>query len=144
MDIMARAKTGLSLLALLMIATIVCGTRVVSADSITAVDEKKWVLVTLQLTPSADASAQPFNASIAGSCLYQVEIKATDDDAVTFTINSALGTPLYTTTTSAATTGEIGHPAAFWAIPKDSVPTWTLSDFSGTGDLTIEVTAFKK
>jgi len=90
------------------------------------------------LAPTADASAQAFVAPCQGTYLMSVEIKAASDDAMTFTINSAEGTVLFTTTTTAATDGEISAADDRW--PITGVPTWTLSGYSGSGALKIIVT----
>lgn len=90
------------------------------------------------LTPTADAASQQFVAPMNGTYLMAVEIKSSVDDAVTFTINSGLGTELFTTTTTAATSGEIKAATDRW--PVYGTPTWTLSGFSGAGTLTIVVT----
>lgn len=105
--------------------------------------ERPEIFITQVLTLSADASAVALDATLSGGYLCQVEIFASADDAMTFTINSALGTQLFTTTTTAATSGEISTPTAFWAIPEGQTPTYTLSGL-GSGTVTIEVTVVKR
>lgn len=100
---------------------------------------KPYIAYTEVLALSADDSAVNFDSRMTGGYLTQVEIFASADDAMTFTINSALGTELFTTTTTGATSGEIATPTAFYYIPKDRVPNWTLSGL-GSGTVTIEVT----
>lgn len=113
------------------------------ADDVRPVTPPQWTLYTQVLTPTADASAQDFNAQVAGSYLYSVEIKTSTDDALTFTIYSGLGTQLFTRTTTAATSGDISMPTAFWPITRDRTPNWTLSGL-GSGTITIEVTFVKR
>jgi len=113
------------------------------ADDIRAVTEPYDVMVTQVLSLSADATDASFNADLAGRYLYQVEIVTSLDDAVTFTINSALGTQLFTTTTTTATDGEVSTPTTFYTITKNRTPTYTLSGL-GSGTATIEVTFIGK
>jgi len=51
-----------------------------------------------------------------GYHLLSVEMVSATDDAFTVTITTPRGTPLFSKTTTAATTGEIKSPAAFWPI----------------------------
>ena len=125
---------------------LICIVSIISttyAGDIRNATETSSVIYTETLTLSADGSAQEFEASVSGSYLYQVEILTSDDDAVTFTINSALGTQLYTTTTTSATSGEIELASNYYSISKHRTPTYTLSGL-GTGTATIEVTFIKK
>jgi hypothetical protein len=93
------------------------------------------------LTLSADASAVDLDASLIGGFLYSIEIYASADDAMTFSIASHLGTTLYTTTTTGATSGQIETPTAFW--PISDIPTYTLSGL-GSGTVTVEITVAKR
>lgn len=100
-------------------------------------------VVTEKLTLSADASAVDFTGYFEGGYLYQVEIFASADDAMTFTINSYLGTEFYTTTTTAATSGQVDQPWDFYFFPDGEVPNYTLSGL-GSGTVTIEVTVVRR
>jgi len=105
--------------------------------------ERPTILISETLTLTANASAVALHERLAGGYLYAVEIYSTGDDAMTFTINSELGTQLFTMTTTAATSGEIKQPTAFWPIVYGTTPTYTLTGFSGT-TVTIVVTVVKK
>ena len=94
--------------------------------------------VSQKLILSADAAAVALDAKFLKKYLLQVEIKTTSDNAVTFSIASHLGATLFTTTTTAATTGEVAQPTAYYAIT--GIPTYTLSGL-GSGSATIVVTA---
>lgn len=94
------------------------------------------------ITPTADAANQALSSNLVGGYLFSVEIKSSSDDAMTFSIKSSYGTTIFTRTTTAATSGEIANPTGYW--PINSIPTWTLSDFSGSGTLSIEITVVKR
>lgn len=106
--------------------------------------DSRELVVTESLTLGANVTGSALPAILKGGYLYQVEVKATDDDAVTFSIASENGSTLYTTTTSAATTGEVGQPTAYWWIHPTEAATYTLSSFSGTGTITVLITVVKK
>lgn len=99
------------------------------------------VMKTEILTLTADASDVDLHSDLLGGYLYSVEIYASADDALTFTVNSGLGTELYTTTTTGATSGEIGIPTAYYPITR--MPTYTVSGI-GSGTVTVEVTVVKR
>lgn len=99
------------------------------------------MITTQVLVLSANAAAIDLDHKLNGGYLFAVEVFASADDAVTFTINSGLGTELYTTTTSAATSGEIGYPSAYWPITRTA--NYTLSGL-GSGSVTVEVTVVKR
>ena len=92
------------------------------------------------LTLSADDSSVALSEDFVGYYLFQIEIFASADDAVTFSLNSEVGTQLFTTTTTAATSGEIKGPSAYYLItgPMD----YTLSGL-GSGTVTIVISAVK-
>jgi hypothetical protein len=104
----------------------------------------KTVYLSQVLNLSADAANVNLPENLVGGYLYAVEIKSTADDAVTFTIKSHLGTTLYTVTTSAASSGAIGLPVAFYPMNKNGnvYPTYTLSGL-GSGTVSIEITVVK-
>ena len=73
-----------------------------------------------------------------GQYLWQVEVIASSDDAVTIKIETVWGTDLISeTTTSAATGGEFIIPAAYYAIV--GTPTITTTDVSG-GNVQLKIT----
>lgn len=115
----------------------------VCMGTVSEVQEPPFTITTETLTLSANAAAVSFDGRVCGSWLNAIEIYASADDAVTFTINSALGTELYTTTTTGATSGEIEVPTQYWPIPKNRIPTYTLSGL-GSGTVTIDVTFSRK
>lgn len=115
----------------------------VHADSLSGFPSGADVFVNQTISLTDNAAAVDFNAMLVGGYLYAIEIFSVSDDVVTFTINSALGTVLYTTTTTAATDGEIENPTGYWPIVKGQTPTYTLTDFTGTS-ITIVVTVVKK
>ena len=94
-----------------------------------------------RITLSDNVASAPLPSNLRGGYLFSVEVKATADDAVVFTIKSELGTTLYTTTTTGAIAGEIGNPAAYW--PLNGVPTYVLSGL-GSGSVIIEITVVKQ
>jgi len=106
--------------------------------------EPKELVITERLIFGANVTAAELPANLKGGYLYQVGINATDDDAVTFSIAAGNGSTLYTTTTTAATTGEVGQPTAYWWIYPEEAVTCTLSSFSGTGSVTALITVVKK
>lgn len=88
------------------------------------------------LSLSADASAVALSTEFIGQYIYQIEIKTSADDAVVFTINSESGSTLFTKTTTAATSGEIGQPSGYYLITGPA--TYTLSGLgSGTAIITV-------
>lgn len=97
--------------------------------------------VTQKLDLSADASAVALTDDLVGGYLFSVEILTSADDVVTFTIDSGIGTVLFTDTTVAATAGEIANPTGYW--PINSQPNYTLSGL-GAGTATIEITVVKR
>lgn len=113
------------------------------ADSLSGLTSGSDVFVNQTITLTDNAAAVNLNNMLAGGYLYAVEIVTVGDDVVTFKINSALGTELFTITTSAATDGEIAIPTVFWPIVKDAVPNYTLTDFTGDSIIII-VTVVKK
>ena len=113
------------------------------ADTISGLPSGADVFVNQTIALTDNAAAVDLNSMLAGGYLYAVEIYSVGDDAVTFTINSALGTTLFTRTTTAATDGEITTPIAYWPIVKKALPNYTLTDFTGTS-ITIIVTVVKK
>ena len=88
---------------------------------------------------SADDSDVSLPASLIGGTLYCVEVKTSDDDAITFTIKSHLGSTMLTGTTSGATSGEYIDATRYRAI--NGLPTYTLAGL-GSGTATIEVTVW--
>lgn len=90
------------------------------------------------LTTDADFSNMQFPAGFTSGYLFQIEIKTSADDAVTYTIASGLGTTLYTTTTSAAKSGEIGAPDTYWFMQADEGVKSTLANMA-SGTATIRV-----
>jgi hypothetical protein len=98
-----------------------------------------YISEVLNLSANASGVALPDNL-ISGN-LFSVEVKASVDDAVTFTINSPLGTSLFSATTSGAVLGEIESPAGFWVLNPGC--TYTLSGL-GPGTVQVEITVFKK
>jgi hypothetical protein len=73
-----------------------------------------------------------------GQYLFQVEVIASTDDAVTIKIETVWGTDLIPeTTTSAATGGEFIIPAAYYAIV--GTPTITTTNVSG-GNVQLKIT----
>jgi hypothetical protein len=92
------------------------------------------------LTLSADASSVDLSPELVGFYGYTVEIHTSADDAVTFTIDSCLGTELFTTTTTGATSGEISSWPTPW--PITCTPTYTLSGL-GSGTATVVITGVK-
>lgn len=100
-----------------------------------------YVMKTQILSLSADAAAVDLSADLVGGYLYSVELFASADDAVDFTINSGLGTELFTITTTSATSGEIAQPTGYYPITR--VPNYTLANL-GSGTITIEVTVIKR
>lgn len=99
------------------------------------------IYMTQQLSLSANASAQSLGSNLIGGYLFSVEIFASADDAVVFSIASALGTTIFTRTTTAATSGEIANPTGYW--PINDTPTYTLSGL-GSGTVTVEITVAKR
>jgi hypothetical protein len=106
------------------------------------------VYVTQVLELSADGSGD-LGTELCGGYLFSVEITTSTDDAVTFTIDSRLGTELFSRTTTAATSGEIANPSGFWPMNYDTddtandYPTYELADMSG-GTATAEITVAKR
>jgi len=113
------------------------------ADSLNGLTDGSTVFVNQTITLTDNAAAVDLNNMLAGGYLYAVEIVSVGDDVLTFKINSALGTELFTTTTSAAIAGEISSPTGFWPIVNGAIPNYTLTDFTGTS-ITIVVTVKKK
>ena len=113
------------------------------ADSLSGLSSGADVFVNQTIALTDNATAVDLNTMLAGGYLYAVEIFSVGDDAVTFTINSALGTELFTKTTTAATDGEIANPPGYWPIVKNSLPNYTLTDFTGDS-ISIIVTVVKK
>lgn len=105
--------------------------------------EGSAIMITEALTLTADAAAVALPSNLSGGYLYAVEINSTADDAMTFSISSALGTTLFTRTTSGAIAGEIAHPSGYWPIPRGTTATYTLAGL-GAGSVTIYVTVVKK
>jgi hypothetical protein len=105
----------------------------------------KTLYISETLTLSDNASAVALPSNLIGGNLFSVEIKASADDSVVFTINSRLGTVLFTKTTSTAVTGVIESPLGYWALNKVGTagPTYTLSGL-GSGTVQIEITVFKQ
>lgn len=72
-----------------------------------------------------------------GYYLYTVEMTSATDDAFTVTITTASGTPLFSKTTTAATTGEIKYPAAFF--PIYDTPYVDVTDLAASESATLTV-----
>ena len=115
----------------------------VSADTISGLPSGADVFISQTITLTDNAAAVDLNTMLAGGYLFAIEIFSVGDDAVTFTINSSLGTTLFTKTTTAATDGEIANPSGYWPIVKKASPNYTLTDFTGSA-ITIIVTVAKK
>jgi len=115
----------------------------VSADTISGLPSGADVFISQTITLTDNAAAVDFSTMLGGGYLFAVEILAVGDDAVTVKINSALGTELFTRTTTAATDGEIANPSGYWPIGKGSTANYTLTDFTGSA-ITIIVTVAKK
>jgi len=113
------------------------------ADSLSGLSSGSTVFVNQTITLTDNAASVDLNNMLAGGYLYAIEIFSVGDDVVTFTINSELGTALYTTTTTAANSGEIENPTGYWPIVNGSLPNYTLTGFTGTS-ITIVVTVVKK
>jgi hypothetical protein len=97
-------------------------------------------LVAETLTLAADDAAVSLSDRLVGLFLYTVEIFTSADDAVTFSISSEKGTVLFTTTTTAATSGEIKKATTAW--PITGTPKYTLSGL-GAGTAIIVITGAK-
>lgn len=97
--------------------------------------------VTQKLVLSADATAVNLSDDLVGGYLHSVEIFTSNDDIVVFSIDSGIGTVLFTDTTAAATSGEISSPTGAW--PINSTPNYTLSGL-GAGTATVEITVKKQ
>jgi hypothetical protein len=120
-------------------------TVAIASSKVTQTNEGRDIIVTetLSLATTSTLSAVPLDWKLAGSYLYQVELLTSLDDTVTFAITSSLGVTLFTTTTTAATSGAITMPVAFYAITPGDQATWTLTGL-GSGTATIKVTVIKK
>lgn len=141
---MKRLKMKLLVaMAAIMFCGCAAGLHDTAGDLRTPMAEGQYIAYTEYMTLSADASGVLLDPRLAGGYLTQVEIYSSADDAMTFSIDSHLGTELFTITTTAATGGEIATPTAFWWIPKATSPTYTLSGL-GSGTVTIEITVVKK
>lgn len=105
--------------------------------------EGAFALSVEEVTLSADAAGVSFSPALFGrvGTFYAVEIFTSADDEVTVTINSALGTELFTTTTTGATDGEISRVEGPW--PAESGCTYTLSGLAGGGTATIKFYVWK-
>lgn len=93
-----------------------------------------------KLSLSSNAIDVSLSNQFVGAFLYSVQIKTSDDDIITFTVKSSLGTPLYTITTSTATVG-VDNGVGFYHV-FTGAPTYTLSGL-GSGTATIEVVGIK-
>lgn len=105
-------------------------------------DAGQRIYYTQTLTFPGTATTGNLHADHIGGYLFSYEIKASADDAMTFAVASHLGTVLFTRTTTAATDGEIANPTGYW--PINGIPTYALTNFSGTGTVTVEVTTCKR
>ena len=108
-------------------------------------EDGEIIYITQTMTLSADASAVYLGGNLCGGYLFSVEIISTADDAMTFSIASQNGTTLYTTTTTAATSGQIENPTGMWPMNCTGTdrPTYTLSGL-GSGSVVIEITVVKR
>ena len=115
------------------------------SDTLTAETEGADLDVTQIMSGvSADFSGTDLEDRMSGGFLYQVGIKTTLDESVTFTVTSASGFPLFSESWTAAATGEEPKlPSGFFWIPTGSTPNATLSGL-GSGTATIEITILKK
>lgn len=104
-------------------------------------DDGRTIYITQRLVLSANAAAVSLGDNLVGGYLFSVEILSSDDDTVTFSIDSGIGTELFSRTTTAATSGEIRNPPGYW--PINSTPKYTLSGL-GSGTVTIEITVAKR
>lgn len=95
-----------------------------------------------RLAITADAADAQMDATLVGGCLYGVEIKCTDDDALTFTLNSGLGSELYTVTTTGAIAGEVLLVDNYFPITRPM--TYTVSGYSDNSGCVVEVTTWQK
>jgi hypothetical protein len=105
---------------------------------------KNWgqtIYITQRLSLSADATAVDMDQDLVGGYLFSVEIVASADDAVTFSIDSGNGATIFTDTTVGAIAGEIANPTGYW--PINSLPNYTLSGL-GAGTVVIEITVAKR
>ena len=108
--------------------------------------EEGVLIVQREITLSADCADETLPEIFRGGYIYQGEMSGSLDDAWTFTIKSVLGNPLYTITTSAATSSDatnISQPAGYYYIGEDEVATYTLANL-GSGTATIKITGVKK
>lgn len=108
-----------------------------------SVRETSELVTQIELVLGGDVTAALLPDILRGAYLYQIEVKTSDDDAVTFAINSEIGSTLYTTTTSAGTTGEVGQPTAYYWIHWNEAATYTLSSMS-SGTAQVKITVVKK
>jgi hypothetical protein len=114
------------------------------ADGILSSTESRDLDATQTITVTADFSDTVLHASLAGGYLFQVAIKTTLDESVTFAIANELGCPLFSESWSAAATGEAPKsPSSYFWIPAGTSPTATLSGL-GSGSATIQITVLKK
>ena len=133
-------KTALTMVAVLMLIGIAYAAIVPVARYIHK-SSGDTMYVTQKLDLSADASAVNLSEDLVGGYLFSVEIFTSADDAVTFTIDSGIGTVLFTNTTVTATAGDIANPSGYW--PINSLPNYTLAGL-GAGTATVEITVVKR
>jgi len=114
------------------------------ADGITAMSEGAHIMYTQELTLAANVAGKALNAELAGGYIFDIEATSIGDDAFTITVKSDWGNTLFTGTWSSATSDEEPkQPSAYHVIVKNTIPTITVTDFSGT-QLKIRVTVIKK
>lgn len=104
-----------------------------------------FVVETLALDDNA--TTQNLDVKFIGTYIYQARIEGTADDAVTFSVNgkqlnaSTTGATLLTKTTTAATSGEMATPSAYYVITDR--PTYTISGVD-SGTIYVRITAIRK
>jgi len=101
------------------------------------------IVVTQEMTWSANATVN-LSGKLSPGYLYQVTIKTSADESVTFVIKDSYGNELFNRSWTAAATGEAPKfPTGFFHIPKGSRCTGTLSGL-GSGTAKVLITSVKK
>lgn len=92
--------------------------------------------VSVSLTGNVTGAALP--VSFVGGRLYSVEIKCTDDDAITYTIYGHRGSTLATASTTAAIAGDMDVLST--SPPVNGPMTYTIAGYGDSSGCTMEVT----
>jgi len=113
------------------------------ADTVLEQGDGAEVVVTQEMTWSTNAT-DSLSGKLSPGYLYQVAIKTSADETVTFVIKDSYGNELFNRSWTAAATGEAPKfPTGFFHIPKGSRCTGTLSGLT-SGTAKVLITSVKK